>query len=65
MMKERDELKVALLDFEKHVEEIQNNAKALCTERDHFKIQMKKVRFKILVLPDVNFNVIYFLKRCR
>ncbi|XP_008305394.1 centrosomal protein of 135 kDa isoform X3 [Cynoglossus semilaevis] len=44
VMKERDELKVALLDFEKHVEEIQNNAKALCTERDHFKIQMKKAQ---------------------
>ncbi|XP_071343000.1 centrosomal protein of 135 kDa isoform X2 [Trachinotus anak] len=37
VVKERDELKAALLDFEKHMEDIQNNVKAVCTERDHFK----------------------------
>uniref|UniRef100_A0A1A8CEH2 Centrosomal protein 135 n=1 Tax=Nothobranchius kadleci TaxID=1051664 RepID=A0A1A8CEH2_NOTKA len=37
IVKERDELKVALLEFEKHVEDIQNNVKALCSERDHLK----------------------------
>lgn len=46
IVKERDELKAALLDFEKHVEDIQNNVKAVCTERDNFKTLFKQVRFK-------------------
>lgn len=45
VVKERDELKAALFDFEKHMEEIQNSVKALCTERDHFKSQFKQVSF--------------------
>uniref|UniRef100_A0A8C9YGI1 Centrosomal protein 135 n=1 Tax=Sander lucioperca TaxID=283035 RepID=A0A8C9YGI1_SANLU len=40
---ERDELRAALLDFEKHMEDIQNNVKALSSERDHFKTLFKQV----------------------
>lgn len=42
-MKERDELRAALLNFEKHTEEIQNNVKALCTERDQLKSLFRQV----------------------
>ncbi|XP_060884798.1 centrosomal protein of 135 kDa isoform X2 [Labrus mixtus] len=44
VLKERDELKAALLDFERHMEEIQNNVKVLSTERDHFKKLFKQVQ---------------------
>ncbi|XP_039984981.1 centrosomal protein of 135 kDa isoform X2 [Xiphias gladius] len=44
IVKERDELKAALLDFEKHVEDIQNNVKAVCTERDNFKTLFKQAQ---------------------
>lgn len=43
LVKERDELRAALLDFEKHMEDIQNNVKALSSERDHFKTLFKQV----------------------
>uniref|UniRef100_I3J481 Centrosomal protein 135 n=1 Tax=Oreochromis niloticus TaxID=8128 RepID=I3J481_ORENI len=46
VIQERDELKVALLDFEKHMEDIQNNMKALSNERDHFKTLFKQVSFR-------------------
>uniref|UniRef100_A0A8D3AV29 Centrosomal protein of 135 kDa n=1 Tax=Scophthalmus maximus TaxID=52904 RepID=A0A8D3AV29_SCOMX len=55
--RERDELKAALFDFEKHMEEIQNSVKALCTERDHFKSQFKQVMSSLLV-------GLSFLSRC-
>ncbi|XP_054645594.1 centrosomal protein of 135 kDa isoform X2 [Dunckerocampus dactyliophorus] len=38
LVKERDELKAALLDVEKHTEDIQTKVKALSAERDHFKM---------------------------
>nr|XP_057930215.1 centrosomal protein of 135 kDa-like isoform X2 [Doryrhamphus excisus] len=38
LVKERDELKAALLDVEKHTEDIQTKVKALGSERDHFKM---------------------------
>uniref|UniRef100_A0A8D3CWM8 Centrosomal protein of 135 kDa n=1 Tax=Scophthalmus maximus TaxID=52904 RepID=A0A8D3CWM8_SCOMX len=57
VVKERDELKAALFDFEKHMEEIQNSVKALCTERDHFKSQFKQVMSSLLV-------GLSFLSRC-
>uniref|UniRef100_A0A4W6CK52 Centrosomal protein 135 n=1 Tax=Lates calcarifer TaxID=8187 RepID=A0A4W6CK52_LATCA len=41
--RERDELKAALLDFEKHMEDIQSNVKILCAERDHFKNMFKQL----------------------
>uniref|UniRef100_A0A3B4X9M1 Centrosomal protein 135 n=1 Tax=Seriola lalandi dorsalis TaxID=1841481 RepID=A0A3B4X9M1_SERLL len=44
VVKERDELKAALLDFEKHMEDIQNNVKALCTERDQFKTLFRQAQ---------------------
>lgn len=43
VVKERDELKAALLEFEKHMLEIQNNIKSLSAERDHYKTQSKQV----------------------
>lgn len=46
LLKERDELKAALLEFEKHMEEIQRDVKALSAERDHYKALFKKVNFK-------------------
>lgn len=48
VIKERDELKVALLDIEKQTEDIQNNVKALCNERDHFKTLYKQVSFTLI-----------------
>ncbi|KAM3619121.1 uncharacterized protein V6R79_003302 [Siganus canaliculatus] len=44
LMKERDELKAALLDFEKHMEDIQDNVKTLSSERDHFKTLLKQAQ---------------------
>ncbi|XP_028259156.1 centrosomal protein of 135 kDa isoform X2 [Parambassis ranga] len=44
LIKERDELKAALLDFEQHMEDIQNNVKALSNERDHFKTLFKQAQ---------------------
>ncbi|XP_045899417.1 centrosomal protein of 135 kDa isoform X1 [Micropterus dolomieu] len=44
LVKERDELKAALLDFEKHMEDIQKDVKALSTERDHFKTLFKQAQ---------------------
>lgn len=49
VIKERDELKVALMDFEKHLEDIQKDVKALSNERDHFKTLFKQVRFRYLM----------------
>uniref|UniRef100_A0AAQ5Y9M7 Centrosomal protein of 135 kDa n=1 Tax=Amphiprion ocellaris TaxID=80972 RepID=A0AAQ5Y9M7_AMPOC len=46
LIKERDELRAALLDFEKHMEDIQSNVKALSTEREHFKTLYKQVRLE-------------------
>uniref|UniRef100_A0A3Q1FNH4 Centrosomal protein 135 n=1 Tax=Acanthochromis polyacanthus TaxID=80966 RepID=A0A3Q1FNH4_9TELE len=46
LIKERDGLRAALLDFEKHMEDIQSNVKALSTEREHFKTLYKQVRLE-------------------
>uniref|UniRef100_A0A673VYB3 Centrosomal protein 135 n=1 Tax=Salmo trutta TaxID=8032 RepID=A0A673VYB3_SALTR len=43
-MKERDELQAVLLGFERHMEDIQTNVKALTAERDQLSLQCKKVR---------------------
>lgn len=43
LVQERDELKAALLDFEKHMEDIQSNVRGLSSERDHFKMLFKQV----------------------
>lgn len=51
LVKERDELKAALLDFEKHMEDIQKDVKALSTERDHFKTLFKQVGFRNIIPP--------------
>lgn len=53
VIQERDELKVALLDFEKHMEDIQNNMKALSNERDHFKTLLKQVRFRCFTFAPI------------
>ncbi|XP_042339694.1 centrosomal protein of 135 kDa [Plectropomus leopardus] len=44
LVKERDELKAALLDFERHMEDIQDNVKGLSSERDHFKTLFKQAQ---------------------
>lgn len=43
-VKERDELQAVLLGFERHMEDIQTNVKALTAERDQLSLQCKKVR---------------------
>uniref|UniRef100_A0A3B3BWX3 Centrosomal protein 135 n=1 Tax=Oryzias melastigma TaxID=30732 RepID=A0A3B3BWX3_ORYME len=45
-LKERDELKAALLDFEKHMEDIQKDVKVLSSERDHFKALFQHVQLE-------------------
>lgn len=44
LVKERDELKAALLDFEKHMEDIQHKVKTLSTERDQYKRLFKQAQ---------------------
>ncbi|XP_041790980.1 centrosomal protein of 135 kDa isoform X2 [Chelmon rostratus] len=44
LIKERDELKAALLDIEKHMEDIQENVKTLSAERDHFRTLFKQAQ---------------------
>lgn len=53
VIQERDELKVALLDFEKHMEDIQNNIKSLSNERDHFKTLFKQVSFRCFTFAPI------------
>ncbi|XP_061593990.1 centrosomal protein of 135 kDa isoform X3 [Cololabis saira] len=43
-IKERDDLKMVLLDLEKHREEMQSTVKALTNERDHFKTMFKQAQ---------------------
>ncbi|XP_008301652.1 centrosomal protein of 135 kDa [Stegastes partitus] len=60
LIKERDELRAALLDFEKHMEDIQNNVKALSTEREHFKTLYKQAQddLKLARNVDMSANVL-------
>lgn len=51
-MKERDQLKVSLLDIEKQTEDIQNNVKALCHEKDHYKMLYKQVSVCVSVCEE-------------
>ncbi|XP_036970306.1 centrosomal protein of 135 kDa [Acanthopagrus latus] len=44
LVKERDELKAALLGFETQMEDIQDNVKALSAERDRFKTLLKQAQ---------------------
>ncbi|XP_047442689.1 centrosomal protein of 135 kDa isoform X2 [Mugil cephalus] len=44
LIKERDELQAALLDFEKHMVDIQNDVKALSAEREHFKALFRQAQ---------------------
>uniref|UniRef100_A0A3Q3EZ06 Centrosomal protein 135 n=1 Tax=Kryptolebias marmoratus TaxID=37003 RepID=A0A3Q3EZ06_KRYMA len=53
VIKERDELKVALLDIEKQTEDIQNDVKALCSERDHFKTLFKQAQDDLKLFRNV------------
>lgn len=59
VLKERDELKAALLDFEKHMEDIQDNVKTLSTERDKFKMLFKQVSFRNIIPPVKKNYVLY------
>ncbi|XP_040896795.1 centrosomal protein of 135 kDa isoform X2 [Toxotes jaculatrix] len=56
VVKERDELKAALLDFEKHMEDIQNNVKVLCSERDHFKTLLKQAQEDLMVARSTDMS---------
>lgn len=55
-VKERDELKAALLDFEKHTKDIQDNVKTLSTDRDNFKMLFKQVSLINIVPPGGNYR---------
>uniref|UniRef100_A0A8C4EZM8 Centrosomal protein of 135 kDa n=1 Tax=Dicentrarchus labrax TaxID=13489 RepID=A0A8C4EZM8_DICLA len=55
LTKERDDLRAALLDFERHMEDIQDNVKALSTERDHFKMLFKQVSLRNTIPPGGNY----------
>ncbi|XP_040040694.2 centrosomal protein of 135 kDa isoform X1 [Gasterosteus aculeatus] len=44
LVKERNELKAALLDFEEHMEDIQNKVKGLSSERDRFKALWRRAQ---------------------
>ncbi|KAK2835857.1 hypothetical protein Q5P01_016341 [Channa striata] len=44
LLKEKEQLKASLLEFEKHIEDIQNNVKAVSAERDHYKTLFKQVQ---------------------
>ncbi|CAJ1060000.1 centrosomal protein of 135 kDa isoform X3 [Xyrichtys novacula] len=56
VLKERDELKAALLDFEKHAENIQSNVKALSTERDHFKSLFRQAQDELKLARSSDFS---------
>ncbi|KAM7410372.1 hypothetical protein PAMA_001694 [Pampus argenteus] len=56
VVKERDELKVALLDFEDHMEDIQNKVKTLSAERDHFKTLFKQVQEDLKLYPRTDMS---------
>nr|XP_061834127.1 centrosomal protein of 135 kDa-like isoform X1 [Nerophis lumbriciformis]XP_061834128.1 centrosomal protein of 135 kDa-like isoform X1 [Nerophis lumbriciformis] len=47
LLKERDEMKAALVDVEKHTEDIQTKVKALSAERDHFKMMFYQTQEKL------------------
>ncbi|XP_037325419.2 centrosomal protein of 135 kDa [Pungitius pungitius] len=44
LVKERNELKASLLDFEEHLEDIQNKVKDLSSERDRFKALWRRAQ---------------------
>ncbi|XP_028301260.1 centrosomal protein of 135 kDa-like [Gouania willdenowi] len=44
LIRERDHLKAALMDFEKQMENIESNVKALSSERDHFETLFKQAQ---------------------
>ncbi|KAF7667681.1 hypothetical protein LDENG_00052800 [Lucifuga dentata] len=54
VVKERDELKAALLDFEKHMEDIQNNVKVLSVEKDQFKAQCRQLQEDLKLVRSTN-----------
>ncbi|MEQ2272302.1 hypothetical protein XENORESO_018414, partial [Xenotaenia resolanae] len=60
VVRERDELKAALMNFEKHMEDIQNNVKALSNERDHFKDLFKQAQdeLKLAHRADLSADVL-------
>ncbi|XP_049443312.1 centrosomal protein of 135 kDa [Epinephelus fuscoguttatus] len=60
LVQERDELKAALLDFEKHMEDIQSNVRGLSSERDHFKMLFKQTQedLKLARSTDVSADLL-------
>ncbi|XP_041862587.1 centrosomal protein of 135 kDa isoform X2 [Melanotaenia boesemani] len=56
VIKERDDLKAALLGFEKHMENFQNNVKALSDERDHFKTLFKQAQDDLKLARSIEYS---------
>uniref|UniRef100_A0A667ZY72 Centrosomal protein 135 n=1 Tax=Myripristis murdjan TaxID=586833 RepID=A0A667ZY72_9TELE len=52
-VKERDELRAALLGFEKHMEDIQSDVKALSAERDQLKAQLRQASLRRMLKEDI------------
>ncbi|CAK6956095.1 LOW QUALITY PROTEIN: centrosomal protein of 135 kDa [Scomber scombrus] len=60
VVKERDELKAALLDFEEHMEDIQNKVKSLSAERDQFKTLLKQAQEDLQLSPSTDVSADVF-----
>eukprot|EP00064_Thunnus_orientalis_P017659 superscaffoldBa00003812_g17744 len=56
LVKERDELKAALLDFEQHMEDIQNKVKALSAEKDQFKALFTQAQEDLKLCPSTDMS---------
>lgn len=67
VIKERDELKAALVDFEKHMEDIQNNVKALNDEKNHFKMLHKQAQdeLKLTQRTDLSSDILRLQEEVR
>uniref|UniRef100_A0A668AR86 Centrosomal protein 135 n=1 Tax=Myripristis murdjan TaxID=586833 RepID=A0A668AR86_9TELE len=57
-VKERDELRAALLGFEKHMEDIQSDVKALSAERDQLKAQLRQASLRRMALSEIELNLL-------
>ncbi|XP_029001754.1 centrosomal protein of 135 kDa isoform X2 [Betta splendens] len=58
LLKERDEMQAAFVEFEKHMDEVQTNAKALGEERDHYKALFRKAQGDVAHGTDQSADVI-------
>ncbi|KAK2907591.1 centrosomal protein of 135 kDa isoform X1 [Channa argus] len=67
LLKEKEQLKASLLEFEKHTEDIQNKVKALSAERDHYKTLFKQVQedLKLAHSSDTSADVVKLEKELK